>query len=448
VKRSRVETVRRALPEAARPLVEALLARAEAWDLAVHLVGGPVRDHLRGHPLRDVDLAVEPSGGRDALALVDAVARGPWRVVAHPRFGTARVECGSAVVDVATVRAERYPHAGALPVVAPGTLEEDLRRRDFTVNALAIPLTTAARRDRPAVIDPAGGLGDLCEGRLRVLHPRSFHDDPTRALRAARLATRLGFAPTRGCHAALRSALRDGAFGAVSGERLRAELEKLFADAGQGLDPARALRLLADWHVLGVIEPGLTLPRAAVAPLRRLGAFLVDPPWGGQRAPGATRQLVAGLMLWLAPLETALRRAVLVRLAIRGEPARRIRAFPTSRDAWLRALSRTRGRGAADAVLCEAGEEELLALAAAAPANLRRRILRFAREDRHVALPVDGTDLLAAGLRGPAVGRALARIRAAFLDRAVRSREEALALVAELAQRSQRREPPPRRARR
>jgi tRNA nucleotidyltransferase (CCA-adding enzyme) len=438
VRRASAETVRRALPEPAQPLVEALLAQAECWGLGVHLVGGPVRDHLRGRPLRDVDLAVEPHAGHDALALVDAVAKPPWRVVAHPRFRTARLESGGLAVDVATVRAERYAHPGALPEVAPGMLEEDLRRRDFTVNALAIPLSKAARSDHPAVIDVAGGLRDLGERRLRVMHPRSFHDDPTRALRAARLAVRLEFALARGTRVALRSALRDGAFGAVSGERLRAEIEKLFADVRQGLDPARALRLLAEWHVLAAIEPGLTLPRAALGPLRRLGALLSDPPWEARVAAPALRPTMAGLMVWLAPLEASLRRAVLARLAVRGEPARRIRAFPASRDAWLRGLSRSRGRGAADAVLGRAGEEELLALAAAAPAQLRGRILRFAREDRHVMLPVDGDDLLAAGLRGPAVGRGLSRIRAAFLDRTVRTREEALALAAELAQRSRR----------
>jgi tRNA nucleotidyltransferase (CCA-adding enzyme) len=429
-----------ALPVAARPLVEAVLATAEALALPVLLVGGPVRDFLLGRPLRDVDLVVEPHGGRDAAALARAAAPAGARVVAHDRFATARLEAEGTVVDLATVRAERYVRPGALPEVGPGTLLDDLRRRDFTVNGLAIPLSEAARADRPPVIDPGGGLEDLRAGVLRVFHARSFHDDPTRALRAARLAPRLGFRLARGSGAALRAALRDGAFGAVSGERYRAELERLFADAALGLDPARALRWLAEAHVLGALEPGLGLPAAAVSPLRRLGRLVREPAWPPPPGTPPAQPLAAGAMLWLAPLATALRRRVLRRLALRGAPSERIAEFARRREAWLRALARRRGRGAADAILRDASEEELLALAASAPPSLRRRIARFAAEDRAVALPVDGEDLLAVGLSGPPLGRALERVRAAWLDRAVRSRDEALALAAELARRP-RREP-------
>jgi hypothetical protein len=183
--------------------------------------------------------------------------------------------------------------------------------------------------------------------------------------------------------------------------------------------------------VLAALEPGLALPSESVAPLRRLGRAIANPPWDGARR----RPWVIGLMVWMAPLDASLRRRALRRLAVRGDVAGKIVSFPKARDVWLRKLGRARGRGTTDAALCDADDEQLLAVLAWAPPNLRRRIQRYALQDRRVRLPITGDDLLAIGIRGPAVGRALARIRVAFLDRAVRDREEALALARELARR-------------
>ncbi|UCE85863.1 MAG: CCA tRNA nucleotidyltransferase [Deltaproteobacteria bacterium] len=428
----------RALPEAARPLVEAVLGTARREGYAVHLVGGPVRDLLRDVRVRDVDLIVETRQGRGAIELAQSAAPPNARVVAHGRFGTVRMELPDVPdgrVDLATVRAESYARPGALPEVRPATLEADLRRRDFTVNAMAIPLTPAARRGRPDVIDVEDGRRDLESHTLRVLHPRSFHDDPTRALRAARFAARLSFTLSRGSRSALRDALRDGVFGNVSGERFRREFENLFEDAQrEGADPAAALRLLDAWHVLGALEPGLALPRPAVAPLRRLGRALAQPPWPTVRI----RPWVAGLAVWLATLDPGLRGRALRRIAVRGEIRARIAGFRRERDAWLRSLARSRGRGAIDAVLSSVDEESLLALHASAPSPLRRRIARFASEDRRRRPPVRGDDLLAAGLSGPVVGRALARIRIEYLDGRVKTREEALAVAREVERRGRR----------
>lgn len=430
-----------ALPADTRPLVAALLAGARRARLAVYLVGGPVRDYLLGLPIRDVDLIVEPREDRGAFWLAEHAAPAGTRVTRHGRFGTVALGRGEARLDLATVRSESYAHPGALPTVGPGTLESDLARRDFTVNAFAVPLSPAACRRWPGLVDLHGGLADLHAKVLRVHHARSFCDDPTRGLRAARLSPRLGFGLTRGSRTALQDALREGAFGGVSGERLRREIEKCFADAALGLDPADAVRLLAGWHVLPALEPGLALPRAAVTPLRRLGRALAEP---GFPVPG--RPDLAGLMAWLAPLPPGLRRRAAARFAVRGEAAGRLVEFPRARDAWLRKLARARGRGAVDAILGGIASEELLALHAWSPPPLARRIARFASEDRGRALPVDGRDLLAAGLDGPAVGRALARIRTAFLDGELAGREEALALVAELARRAPPRKAPRRKA--
>ena len=419
------------LPAPTAALTRSVLAAADARELCVYLVGGPVRDLLMERAPSDVDLLVEQRGELGAAELARAVAAPGIQLTSHDRFGTVTLRTEKAELDLASARTETYAHDGALPSVVPGGLEDDLRRRDFTVNAMALPLSAASRSVHPGIVDLEGGLRDLRERKLRVLHARSFHDDPTRALRAARLAPRLGFALSRDSRSALRGALRDGAFGRVSGDRLRRAFIKLFDDAPNGLDPSRALRLLADWHVLGALEPGLTLEPKLVAPLRRIGRAVAAPPWPAAR----WRPWVSGLAVWLAPLRPALRSRTLRRVGVRGAQARRIAEFPKARDGWLRALERGRGRGAVDAILGDVDEESLHALHAWAAPALRRRMARYAAEDRVRRTPIGGADLVALGLSGPALGRALQRIRVAHLDGAVKTREDALALARELSQR-------------
>ena len=427
---------RKALKPEIAALLDSVLDAADARGLAVYAVGGPVRDLVLGREVNDVDLLVE---GGDAVGLATLAAPADARVTPHDRFGTVQIQTGSASIDISGVRGETYAHVGALPQVEPGSLADDLARRDFTVNALALPLSKRAKHAHAGIIDLADGRTDLAGGDLRILHPRSFHDDPTRVLRAARLGPRLGLSLTRGSRTALRDALRDGAFGRVSGDRLRRELVKTFDDARLGVDPSRVLRLLSNWHVLGALEPGLDLPRAAVVPLRRLGRAIASPPWRS----GRWRSWISGLSVWLAPASPALRRRTLQRFSVRGEAARAIIGFPKASAGWMNALRRARGRGAIDAALGPLSEEELYSLYALADPKLRRRIARFANEDRTRRLPLSGEDLLAIGLEGPALGRVLNRIRIAYLDGALQNREDAIALAREIARQRGKPKPQP-----
>jgi tRNA nucleotidyltransferase (CCA-adding enzyme) len=208
----------RGLPEATRPLVDAALEAADRDDAAVYLVGGPVRDLLLGRAPRDVDLLFEAVPERTGKLLAEAKLADA-RLTFYERFGTFRLATPDAVIDISTARRETYPHPGALPQVEPGTLEEDLGRRDFSCNALALALSRAARARHRGIVAAEGAREDLEKRQLRVLHRASFQDDPTRALRAARLGVRLGFALSRDSRTALRDALRAGAFGRVSGDR-------------------------------------------------------------------------------------------------------------------------------------------------------------------------------------------------------------------------------------
>jgi tRNA nucleotidyltransferase (CCA-adding enzyme) len=422
------------MPAPAQEVVRAVLDRADADGISVLLVGGPVRDLLLGRPCVDVDLLIEDVDPSRAADLARQAAPEGSRLTEHPKFRTAALRTKEITIDFAAVRSETYAHPGALPAVAPGDLEQDLARRDFSVNALALPLSRTARKRHPEIVDSMGGLADLAARRLRVLHPRSFHDDPTRALRAGRLGPRLGFSLAPRTRSALRAALRDGSFGTVSGDRLRRELERVFEDASRGLDPARALRALDDWHVLAALEPGLELPADGFLPLRRLGRAIAEAPW----KTGRWRPWMTGFGVWLGPLSSALRRRALRRFSVRGTAAARVAELSRVAERAGRGLVRARGRGAIDAVLGGLSEEELFGVYVMSDSSRRRRISRYANEDRHRRLPVTGDDLVAGGLAGPVVGRALERIRIAWLDGAVNSREEALTLAHEMARRSRR----------
>src|SRR3954452_22209108 len=144
--------------------------REAAAGTPIYLVGGAVRDLLLGQERTDLDIAVEG----DASALGRRLG---GEIRTHERFATATVHTDGLELDLATARSESYPEPGALPEVRPATLTDDLARRDFTLNAMAVPLA-----GDPELIDPHGGLADLERGTLRVLHERSFVDDPTRTL--------------------------------------------------------------------------------------------------------------------------------------------------------------------------------------------------------------------------------------------------------------------------
>ena len=207
----------------------------------VYLVGGAVRDLLLGQPVVDVDLAVEGDGPRTARELA---ARLDGDVSPHERFGTATVRAGTLAFDIAATRSETYPEPGALPVTEPAGLGEDLGRRDFAINAMA----AALQGDELGHLhDPHGGSADLDARVVRVLHDRSFIDDPTRLLRAVRYEVRLDFKMDEPTEELAREAARRKALATVSGPRIRDELLDLLARArrparGRAAHGARAAR--------------------------------------------------------------------------------------------------------------------------------------------------------------------------------------------------------------
>jgi hypothetical protein len=238
--RARIRATLR-IPAALKPRLEALGAAVPG--LKVYAVGGCVRDWFLGRPTKDLDLAVE--GDPEPLAAF-CLERFGGRADAFGEFGTHRLFLKKGPrLDIATARRETYAAPAALPAVEPASLREDLYRRDFTINAMAVSI---APQDFGARLDPWGGLEDLKAGRIRVLHSLSFRDDPTRIFRAARFAGRFGFALEAGTQGWLAEAVAQGHLFLLSRERVRQELVRLLEES----DPRAAFDLLEGWGVLPV----------------------------------------------------------------------------------------------------------------------------------------------------------------------------------------------------
>ncbi len=210
------------LPHQLLALVEYINGQAVKRGERIYLVGGVVRDLLLGYPNFDLDLVVEG----DAVKLAQQVAEtSQVKLLAHHRFSTAKLKYGDFILDLATARKEIYAKPGALPKITPGTLNDDLIRRDFSINAMALSL---ASNNYGVLIDPHQGISDLEHRLIRILHPGSFRDDATRILRAVRYEQRLGF----GIEIKTAQLLKRGIpmLDTISGDRIRHELELIFRE--------------------------------------------------------------------------------------------------------------------------------------------------------------------------------------------------------------------------
>lgn len=233
------------LPPQVLELVKDAGRRANELGQELYLVGGMIRDLFLGHINSDLDLVVEG----DALRLAKDLAKDSQaKLIIHTRFGTARLDYTDFSLDIATARCESYSQPGALPVVRPGSITDDLSRRDFSVNAMAMHLTP---RRFGEMIDFYHGKEDLRRGLIRILHPNSFIDDSTRILRALRYEQRLDFELEMETSELLR---RDAAMlYTISGDRLRHELELILSEA----HPERVLRRADGLGVLNKLHPSL-----------------------------------------------------------------------------------------------------------------------------------------------------------------------------------------------
>jgi tRNA nucleotidyltransferase (CCA-adding enzyme) len=426
-----------ALPPHTLTLVRRVADTAYGMGDSLYFVGGLVRDLLLGTPIVDVDLVVEGDAVRLTRHLAQELG---GRVVAHERFGTAKwlltrrvwlevvgkpppVDGTIKAIDFVTARTEFYTHPTALPEVSRSAVKQDLHRRDFTINTLAI------RLDPPywgELLDFYGGEADLRDGVIRVLHSLSFVDDPTRILRAARLEARLGFHLDPRSEELIANALP--LLDRVSGDRVRHEVEQIFDER----EPERALGRLEQLGALQQIQPDLRCDRWLTARYQDLRDKLDPVPWG----LGAEDRRLLHLGLLVYRLAPEALEAVTSRLKTSRADADDLQMLPELREA-LRRVGRTRRPSRIYAALSPYPAQVLaIAWVANARAGLREKLLRFQTEYRCVETALSGDDLKVLGLSpGPLFGRLLSKLRDARLDGEVTTREEEEVLLRRLLER-------------
>jgi len=400
-------------------LLDAFHRSADCAVLAV--VGGAVRDLLlhRVHrdPLRglpDLDLVVELAQGADPAdprppahrlaetLLEDAPAAAVGFCQFHRAFGTVELELDGILLDLASARCETYPAPGENPVVSDGSLEQDLARRDFSINAMALVFTGSGSELR--LLDPHGGGADLARRQLRLLHGSSLEDDPTRIVRAARYAARLGFSLAPASLEQLRVTLARWPWG---------EASRGAGGVGGRVPPALGTRLRMELELLLEREPW----EAALGALQAWGALvLVDPAL--QADSGLRRRLrwarrcgLPSLAALLAASDAA--PAVAMRLQFPHGQQRLLAQLALLRQSW-QALEATPSTALAWTTFLErpGWSAEAVALALVSGALPRRPLLRWWCRWRHLPTPVSAAELIAAGLPpGPALGERLRELR-------------------------------------
>lgn len=415
------------LPPSLRPLLERVTAQANALGLSLFVVGGFARDMLRGQSTHDLDLDLVVE--RDVLELVQRlVASEGGSFTYHAPFLTATwtrpaPEGGTpTTLDFATARTESYPEPAQLPVVAPSTIDRDLARRDFTINAMALrvapePLT---------LLDLHGGESDLHAGIVRVLHERSFIDDPTRTFRAARFEQRFGFQIEPNTLNWLSSALPY--LDRLTGERVRHEFVVIFGESA----PEKALLRLTALGVLGHLNAGLRVDET----LARAFAFsrillLREPPESGWHP--LTLELAHTYWALLGSRLSAAE-AFTSRLMLTRDEATALRQG-TQLTAILPRLGAMQRPSEIDAALSGIGAAALVAgwaLAADSP-DVQAKIDSYARQWRHVQPALNGDDLKQMGLpAGKLFGTLLRQLRRARLDGVVVTADDERAYVRRL----------------
>lgn len=390
---------------------------ASRFDTPLYLVGGAIRDWLLTGEFLDLDLDLVAEG--NAMDLAAEVAHqlgGDLRT--HDRFLTAEIVVDHTHIDIVTARKERYDEPASLPVVSPADLEADLARRDFSVNAMALPLWPVGSG---GIVDPWGGRSDLEQRRLRVLHDRSFFDDPTRILRGVRIGARrdLDFEPQTTDLA--RAAVDADAFGPLSPSRLRHEMVLLLEDQQVELSLHR-LEELGFFPVLGRTN---VLSEQDWVALR--GALKVQRNWDADGFRDLDpRWWLVNLMSFSAAEDEAHRALLAQRLGL-DEPLSEILAeYPAVLQRASRHLENP-DLSPHDVcpILDGLRPEELALLWATGPDRIVQEIDRWSRELRDVRLTIDGTDLKEEGFaESPDIGRALQSTLDARLDGSIEATEE------------------------
>lgn len=397
------------LPRPTMALLIACGVQGANHGFQVFLVGGMVRDVLRDRISRDPDLVVQEvvptldASARFAQVLADALG---VMVLPPSQFGTIKVEAGGLEVDIASARRESYASPGALPDVRSATIEGDLGRRDFTINAIGVDLGPKTFGN---VVDIHGGLDDLNHRVIGVIHDGSFADDPTRVFRAVRYESRLNLHMTMMTEMALRRDI--GHLESVSGDRVRHEFERIFAED----TPAPVLARADDLGLLQATLPGLTWTPAMTAAARQMK----------DRAP------LSFLALLASSLSRENAEAFAARVNATGPWSAIIHDAVTVGEQLDDLSAGGLSPSGVHRILEGLSPEAVSAWAAlASDATAAGRLREYADNLRYIRPALDGDALLTLGVpQGPRVGELLRELLHARLDGQVATRADEEALV-------------------
>jgi tRNA nucleotidyltransferase (CCA-adding enzyme) len=397
------------LPQQLLEQVKDISGQAAKRGQRAYFVGGVVRDLLLGYPNFDLDLVVEG----DAVKLAQQVAEtSQAKLLAHHRFGTAKLRYDNFTLDLATARRETYAKPGALPTVTPGTLKDDLVRRDFSINAMAISL---ASNDYGELVDPYQGKSDLERHLIRILHPESFSDDATRILRAIRYEQRLCFELETQTAQILKRDIP--MLDKISGDRIRHELEIIFKEK----QPEFIINRLAE---LGV------LPR--ISPFLKGNGWIAEKYYKVRRLKKPTQLPSLYFCLLIYSLSEKSIEQFLARLNI---PAKLSRAMSDTLRLRAKLPLLDKPSLKPSEIYYMLREYEPVAIQtnaiASDPSIVHRHLQLYLKKLRYVRTSLDGEELKKLGISaGPEMGKVLQILHNAKLDGEVRTRvdEKNLAL--------------------
>ena len=402
--------------------------------MSLYLVGGVVRDLLLRRENWDLDLTLEGDGIAFARLVADRYGAG---LAVFERFATARLVLPNRLkIDIASTRRESYVKPAALPDVAAASLQEDLYRRDFTINAMAIQLNPATFGE---LHDPYGGQRDLKAKTIRVLHGGSFFDDPTRIFRAIRFTQRFGFSLEPSTRGLLEEAAATNLIQQLSGPRLCNEIFLLLGER----DPRKPIKRLAFLRLLRFLHPRLRYTNKGERIVAVLPRALA---WWKKQCPdhGVERPLVY-LMAILSKAGPAVLRSVTQRLQLSSLQSKAVEWAGRRTDRLAQVLEQTKDMRPAQVyrLLADLPDDALVLLVAKGLAmrtvggghRLTRRLSRFLKHDRLATTILRGEDLKRLGLEpGPQFKTILDRLLDARLNGRVRTESDERAFVHRVAQ--------------
>jgi tRNA nucleotidyltransferase (CCA-adding enzyme) len=413
------QLMRERLPAGVADLLVRVGELSEARQQRMCLVGGAVRDLLMGRRNLDLDLVAEG----DALGLAGELAKlgelsgvvdegVQGKVTLHRRFGTAKFRWGDLTVDLAMARSETYARPGALPTVQPGAIEDDLRRRDFTINAMAVFLTPTSFGQ---LLDPHGGREDIDRGLVRILHEGSFIDDATRMLRAVRYEQRLAFKLEENTERLLRENM--SMLDAISGSRIKRELELILSEEC----PERMLQRAQGLGILRQLAPSIAIDDCMVERFQQAREQQQSDP-------------MVYMLLLIYRLEEDDIENFITRLDVTGQWAKAMRQIPRLKNDMPYLDNQDLSPSAICRLLQPYFIESLIAGMLACESEVgRSNVERYLNQLRYVNPSLEGSDLQRLGVpSGPRMGRMLETLRDAKLDGQVVTKEEEETLVRRL----------------